>query len=298
MRFRPTELQHLLRTLGERPKRSLSQNFLIDGNVLKKMVLLAEVKEGDLIIEIGSGPGALTEALLDAGATVIAIEKDLKFAGALEGLQRKDSRLEVIAEDFLSLSIETLLQKRKKAKVVANLPYQITTPILSRLLPLHRQIDSLTLMVQREVAARYIAKEGTADYSSFTLFLQYYATASYGFTVPPTCFYPRPKIYSATVKLLLKEPPSAAFPSQLIRTSFQQRRKMVRTSLKALYPAEIIEGALNQLGLNPQIRPEELSLTHFFQLDTMIRSLSHSENKAGETHCNPNEENENPLLSH
>ncbi len=266
MLFKPSELRARLQALGKRPDKKLSQNFLIDGNILKKIVALAEVKAGDSVVEIGAGPGALTQVLLQTGAHVIAIEKDTIFATALEDLQTEDGRLEVISADFLTLPLESFLSTKKKIKVVANLPYQITTPIITRLVPLYTQIQALTLMVQKEVALRFIAQKGSADYSSFTLFLQYYADIFYGFNVTPTCFYPAPKVHSAVVQLVLKPPPAIPFPEKLIRRAFQQRRKMLRTSLKDLP----IEPFLKEMGLNPQARPEELSLSNFLELSTRL----------------------------
>ena len=271
MTYRPSDLRAFLDELGVKPKKQLSQNFLIDGNIVRKIVHFAEIKKGDCVVEIGPGPGALTEMLLEAGAHVTAIEKDSTFAKALHRLQTKDERLTVISGDALEVSIETCL--KKKGKIVANLPYHITTPILSKLVPLNEAFESIVVMVQKEVADRFIAKPDTEDYGSFSVFLQFYTTPEYGFTVEPTCFYPRPKVKSAVVKLKLHSPPPVASVDRffkMTRTAFQKRRKMLRASLKELYGSEQIEEGLKKIGLNPQIRPEALSLDDFLRLFQII----------------------------
>jgi 16S rRNA (adenine1518-N6/adenine1519-N6)-dimethyltransferase len=278
MRYHPSELQAFLLELGLSPKKSLSQNFLIDGNIIRKILHLADIKKGDHVLEIGPGPGALTEALLHAQAYVTAVEMDPNFAKALHKLQTDGLHLDVIAQDFLKFDIDSLCKKsKKKIKVVANLPYHITTPILARLLPLHTHIESLTVMVQKEVGLRFLAHPGTKDWNSFSLFLRFYADPDYGFTVEPSCFFPKPKVHSAVIKIILKKPPDISSPSRFFtvtRTAFQQRRKMLRASLKKLYSSEQIEGSLQELGKKPTTRPEDLSLHDFLRLFEIIEKKS------------------------
>lgn len=272
MIYRPKDLRFFLNELGIKPKKRLSQNFLIDGNIIHKIIAFAEVKKGDVILEIGPGPGALTQALLAAGAHVVAIEKDAAFAKTLSRLQTEDHRLTVIEDNALVVQLENLLEK--KAKLIANLPYHLTTPILSKLAPMHKQFESLTVMVQKEVAGRFVAPCGSKDYSSFSVFLQFYSQPIYGFTVQPTCFYPRPKIKSAVVKLILKKPPPLVSVDdffKMVRTAFQKRRKMARVSLKELYGTEIISSALESIGKDPFVRPEELSLDDFLRLFQIVK---------------------------
>lgn len=271
--FRPTELHQFLNEEGIRAKKALSQNFLIDGNILQKIISAAKIEKGDLVIEIGPGPGVLTQALLAAGADVCAIEKDSHFAATLSRLQTEDNRLTVIEDDALDFPYESFLRKHlsegRRAKVVANLPYQISTPIISMLAPLHACIESLTVMVQKELAERFVSEKDTSEYSSFTLFLSYYSTPHYCFTVKPTCFFPRPSVHSAIVRLDLKQPPHVSSETdffKLTRTAFQHRRKMLRASLKELYPPEKVESCLAALGLDHRSRPEQLSLHEFISL--------------------------------
>lgn len=257
--YRPSELHAFIEQMGHGAKKSLSQNFLIDGNILEKILQAADVQKGDLVLEIGPGPGALTEALLARGAEVVAIEKDALFAKELRRLQ---GNLTVHEADFLEFDLSGF----QNAKVVANLPYQITTPILQKLLPLAKSFTSLTLMVQREFGERLVAKPDTSEYSSLTLFARYYADARYCFLVKPSSFYPRPGVDSCVVHLALRKEASAVSPDHffsITRRAFQQRRKMLRSSLKELFSPEKIERVLTTLGLVVGARPEQLSYEQF-----------------------------------
>ena len=264
--FRPSELRAYLETLGVRPKKSLSQNFLIDGNILKKIAKLADLQSGDLVIEIGPGPGVLTELLLEKGCSVIAIEKDRVFAKSLVALKEKGLPLEVHSADIMDFDLEGAIRAKgfkEKAKVVANIPYHLTTPIIQKIFALSRFIQSATLMVQDEMAKRCIAAPGSKDYSSFSIFLQYYSNPHYGFFVPSGCFYPSPKVGSAVIFLDLVKKYQVSDEEkffQMTRTAFGQRRKMLKSSLKDIFEGEKIEKALGTLGLSIKCRPEELSL--------------------------------------
>ncbi len=271
--FKPSELHAFLKAHGTRAKKSLSQNFLIDGNILRKIVQVAKIVPGDLVIEIGPGPGALTEALLEAGAQVIAIEMDPIFSEALQRLKQPGYSLEIVQGDALAIDLAALA-KGKKAKIVANLPYHITTPLLTRALPLFNSFSSLTLMVQKEFAVRMIGKPSTPNYSSFTIFTQFYADAKLAFTIAPSCFYPPPKVHSAIMHCTLHPPPEGIEPEaffQLTRTAFQQRRKFLRSTLQALFPRAEIEQKLSAMGLKHSARPEELSLDQFLTLFRLLR---------------------------
>lgn len=274
----PTELQRFLNEHGLAAKKSASQNFLIDGNIVRKILMEAQITENDIVLEIGPGPGALTEALLETGCEVIAIEMDEKLAPLLKRFPGSD-KLSIISADFLEFPLqehmEKILTSGKKAKVVANLPYHITTPILTKLIPLHRLFSDLIIMVQKEVADRFVAQKGTKDYSSFTIFLQFFSQVSYGFTVEPSCFHPRPSIQSAVVHLKLRPPPQIANPDSffiMLRTAFGQRRKMMRASLKKLFPSALVENSLKQMEKDPLLRPEQLSLDEFIQLYEILSS--------------------------
>jgi 16S rRNA (adenine1518-N6/adenine1519-N6)-dimethyltransferase len=271
--YQPKELMRFLEGLGISPRKGLSQNFLIDGNILNKIVKSAAISPGDLVLEIGPGPGALTECLLDAGAHVVAVEKDRVLAEALNRLKEDDRPLEVFESDILEFPIESAIKERlgpgQSAKVVANLPYHLTTPILARLVTLYPLFSTLVIMVQEEVARRFTAVPGNKHYSSFTIFLNFYSKPRYGFSVKSNCFYPKPSVESAVVLLELRPPPPVSNPEAfflMTRTAFEHRRKMLRSSLKELYPPAAIEVALEALSLNPLARPEDLSLEEHLAL--------------------------------
>ncbi|MCE5319293.1 MAG: 16S rRNA (adenine(1518)-N(6)/adenine(1519)-N(6))-dimethyltransferase RsmA [Parachlamydia sp.] len=273
--YKPTELIAFLESLGIEPRKGLSQNFLIDGNIIRKIVAAAHVQPGDVVLEIGPGPGALTEALLAHGASVIAVEKDTVLARALERLQQ-DDRLSVHNADIMEFDAEPVLEpllKGKRAKLIANLPYHLTTPILERFISKRSIFSHLVVMVQEEVARRMTAHPGNRIYGSLTLFLNYYSKPRYAFHVSNRCFYPVPKVDSAVVSLELKEPPAVADEArffELTRTAFQQRRKMLRSSLRELYTPEAVMQALESIGKSPLARPEELSIDDFV---TIFESL-------------------------
>jgi len=269
-----TELLVFLETIGAHPKKSLSQNFLIDGNIVRKIVKIADVKPGDQVLEIGPGPGALTQELLASGATVLAIEKDALFAKHLLRFQTPDNRLEVHAADFLSFKLPS-----NPYKIVANLPYHITTPILEKLC-LHSFI-SMTVMVQKEVADRIKAKPSTKQFGSLTLFLQFYSTLHSSFSVSASCFYPRPAVDSTVLRLDARRPPDIdptyLFP--IIHKAYQQRRKTLTSTLRALHPA--IASILESLGLSPKARPEELSLDQWVSFAKQLQIYTQVDSKIG-----------------
>jgi 16S rRNA (adenine1518-N6/adenine1519-N6)-dimethyltransferase len=279
--YKPSELHDFLSSLGISPKKGMSQNFLIDGNIIRKIVTTSEIGPDDVVLEIGPGPGSLSEALLGTGATVIAVEKDRTLANALERLKTPENRFEVFCDDILEFPIEKVLSPYlsggKKAKVIANLPYHLTTPILVQLVAMNEIFSSLELMVQEEVARRFVGKPGTSDYSAFTVFLSLFSNPHYAFHVSRNCFFPKPNVDSAVVILDLKPPPAnvdqVAF-FKMTRTAFGQRRKMLRTSLKPLYSTEQVLEGLKAIGCGEQVRPENLSLQDFLNLFKFLQDHS------------------------
>lgn len=254
-----SELLSFLERIGRRPNRGLSQNFLVDENVTEKIVKTAAIVPGDFVLEIGPGPGALTKRLLEAGAKLFAVEKDPVFARELQRFQTSDERLASFHADFLDFSFSGL---PAPLKVVANLPYHITTPILEKLIDHRTLFSTLTIMVQSEVADRMFATVGSKDYSSLSLFVQFHTRFNTSFKVAAGCFYPKPKVDSKVIQLTLRPPPLDDFASffVLVRRGFQQRRKMLRVSLQSFYPANVIEEALISASVKPDARPEALSL--------------------------------------
>lgn len=272
--YKPSELRLFLQQLGIQPRKGLSQNFLIDGNILRKIALEAVAGPEDVILEIGPGPGSLTEVLLETGAKVIAVEKDPILAEALQRLKTDDNRLEIHCNDIMDVDIEAIVKSHgRRAKVVANLPYHITTPILAKLIPLHHLFSQIVVMVQDEVGRRFVGVPGTKEYGHFTLFLNFYSDVRYCFQVSKNCFYPIPQVNSAVVALYPKPPPGVSDQERffvMTRTAFEHRRKMLRASLRDLYPQEKITAALTALGIDPQARPEMLSLEQFLLLFQLL----------------------------
>lgn len=264
--YQPSTLLQLLDDLNIKPKKSLSQNFLVDGNVVKKILKKADVHARDTILEIGPGPGVLTEALLEKGAKVIAVEKDHTFAEALQRF--KNPNLQINEQDFLKYPLEDLKGCFKNIKVIANLPYSITTPILSKLFSHHDLFSSYTIMVQKELAYRICAKPNTKDYSSISLYTSFYTDPEVAFQVSKNCFIPSPKVDSAILHLSSKKtaPIDIDHFFQFTRAAFGQKRKMLSSSLKTFCDKEGIQEALYQIGLSKQARPGELSLQEFIEL--------------------------------
>jgi 16S rRNA (adenine1518-N6/adenine1519-N6)-dimethyltransferase len=278
--YRPSELQKFLSLLGIFPKKQLSQNFLIDGNILKKIARFADLRADDYVIEIGPGPGALTEHLLGQGASVLAIEKDATFAEALSRLAPQGKKLEIVTLDFLDFPLVSHLAKkalpRQTVKVIANIPYHLTSPIIEKIIEARAFIHSATLMVQHEVARRLVAPPKSPDMSSLTIFAGFYADIHFGFVVPPKCFYPPPKVDSAVVRLDLHMAPSGFDEErffELVRAAFGQRRKMLTSSLRKFASPDLITTTLSSLSISPKARPEELSCAEWIQLFT---TLSHA----------------------
>ncbi|HSX12964.1 MAG TPA: 16S rRNA (adenine(1518)-N(6)/adenine(1519)-N(6))-dimethyltransferase RsmA [Chlamydiales bacterium] len=261
------ELLTFLNELGTQPKRGLSQNFLIDQNVVRKIIHTADIQKGDVVLEIGPGPGALTTLLLEKGAIVYCIEKDPIFAKALHRLQTEDQRLTVHCADALEFPLEQIPFQ----KVVANLPYHITTPLLEKCFA--HPFQSLTLMVQKEVADRIFAKNGTKDFGSLSLFAQYYAHLKSQFTVSANCFFPKPNVDSAVIHLVGKEPLKKEHFFPYMRRSFQQRRKMLSRSLQEFASPEKIRKALLSVNVREDARPEMMNLDQWISFVDAVNHL-------------------------
>lgn len=281
--YKPSELQQFLAGLGISPKKALSQNFLIDKNIINKILKAAQVNSEDVILEIGSGPGSLTEQLLLTGATVIAVEKDHILAEALKRFQTAEKELHILNEDIMTVPVEEIVKKHidkkkgsEKAKVVANLPYHVTTPILTTLVSKYSFFSHLVIMVQEEVARRITASPGNFEYGSLTVFLNAYANPKYSFFVSRNCFYPVPGVDSAIVTLELKPPPHIENLDdffKMVRLAFSHRRKMLRASLRELYPLEKINTELPLIGISPEIRPEMISLEQWVLIFLKLNKL-------------------------
>ncbi len=271
----PASIQQLCLLLdanGLHPNKALSQNFLIDRNIVQKILRAIPDIENTRIVEIGPGAGSLTYDLLLKKAQVIAIEADKGLARALHRLSSLGD-LTIYHEDILKFPLaETLerLPSSKKTHVISNLPYHITSPILAALLPQEKHIATITCMMQKEVAMRCVAKERTAHYGSLSLLTHYYATPQFLFSIPETVFYPRPSVLSAVVQFTLR--PCLPFEDSpfffgLTRLAFQKRRKMLRSLLKPFDLTPILQSQ----GIRPTSRPEDLSLQEFIALASALK---------------------------
>ncbi len=272
MPLSPSATRELLAQLNHQPKRFLGQNFLVDGNIVRKSLQLAGVEPGEAIVEIGPGLGTLTTALLEAGAEVWAVEKDRQLHAHLAGvLAPAQPRLHLLEGDAVEHPLAGLAPARFGAfKVVANLPYAIATPWLDAVLggPLPAV---LVLMLQQEAAQRYSARPGTKAFSAISIFLQAAYVLAPGHKVAAGCFYPQPDVESYLLNLVRRPDPFVFAPGAkaLIRACFQQRRKQIGSLLRGKLPADAASAWLDRLaaaGLGRQARPEQISVALWQQL--------------------------------
>ena len=274
----PTNTREIIEKYGFMFQKRFGQNFLIDGNVVEKIVREAGVTKDDFVLEIGPGIGTMTQLLCENAREVAAVEIDTNLIPILKETLAPYDNVTVINEDILKVDIPALAQEKnggRPIKVVANLPYYITTPIIMGLFESHVPIDSITIMVQREVADRMQVGPGTKDYGALSLAVQYYAKPEIVLNVPPTCFMPRPNVGSAVIRLKKHETcpvqvDDAEFMFRLIRASFNQRRKTLANGLsnssELTLSKEKIAEAIESLGVSPSIRGEALTLEQFAQL--------------------------------
>jgi 16S rRNA (adenine1518-N6/adenine1519-N6)-dimethyltransferase len=250
-------------------KKHLGQNFLFDPLILDNIIQASGLSGEDTVVEIGPGPGRLTRKLAEIVKRLIAIELDPELYERLKGDFIAYSNVEIIHADALKFPFETI----GKFKVVANIPYYITTPIIFRLLEAREYLQSMTLTTQKEVAERIAAEPGGKDYGVLTIMIQYFAQAELMFIIPKEAFRPVPKVDSAVVHMKILERPSVMVRDEkmffrLVRTAFSQRRKTLSNSLKGI--SDNIKDVLLQSGIDPQRRPETLSLEEFARLSDFL----------------------------
>lgn len=263
-------------------QKKFGQNFLIDSHVLDKIILAAGVTKEDVVLEIGPGIGTMTQYLAEAAKEVIAVEIDKMLIPILEDTLKGYDNITLVNDDILKVDIDSLIKAKndgRPVKVVANLPYYITTPIIMGLFENHVPLENITVMVQKEVAQRMQAAPGTKDYGALSLAVQYYADTYIAANVPPNCFIPRPNVGSAVIRLTRwKEPPISVqdekFMFSIIRASFNQRRKTLQNSLVnggIDVTKEQIADVLEQMGLPAGVRGETLSLEQFARLSNLLQ---------------------------
>ncbi|MBO4374168.1 MAG: 16S rRNA (adenine(1518)-N(6)/adenine(1519)-N(6))-dimethyltransferase RsmA [Lachnospiraceae bacterium] len=271
-----------LEKYGIRAQKKYGQNFLIDGNVLERIVEISGVNKEDLVLEIGPGLGTLTQMLCEKAGRVVAVEIDKKLMPVLEDTLSGYDNLTLINDDILKCDLYELLKNAEdfsSIKVVANLPYYITTPVLMYILESGCPFESVTVMIQKEVAERIKAEPSTKEYGSLSLAVRYYSDPVVALQVAPSCFVPRPNVGSVVLRLgIYREKPVAVKDQdlmfRLIRGSFNQRRKTLVNGLKNYaglnLSKEQIEDAIEKLGKKPSVRGEELTLSEFARLADIL----------------------------
>lgn len=286
----PTATAEIIRKYGFNFQKKFGQNFLIDANILEKIVNSAEITKEDCVIEIGPGIGTMTQYLAEHAGWVVAVEIDKNLIPILKETLSEYDNVTIINEDILKVDIGKLAQEKNEGrpiKVVANLPYYITTPIIMGLFESHVPLSSITVMVQKEVADRMQVGPGTKDYGALSLAVQYYARPEIIVNVPPTCFMPRPNVGSAVIRLIRFEEPPVQVESEkklfsIIKAAFNQRRKTLANALvnssslidkkgNALkVTRQEVYGVLDKMGISQTIRGEALTLEEFAELSNLL----------------------------
>jgi 16S rRNA (adenine1518-N6/adenine1519-N6)-dimethyltransferase len=257
-------IHELLEQSGLAPRRDLGQNFVADANTVRRIASLSGVGPGDRVVEIGAGLGSLTLALADTGAEVTAVEVDTGVVTVLRDVVADRANVTVVEADAMRVDWQALLAGGERWTLVANLPYNVATPLVCDLLDDVPPIESMLVMVQREVAERFAAPPGNKQYGAVSVKIAYWATARIAGHVPASVFVPRPNVESALVRIDRREPPAVDREAlfALVRTAFGQRRKMLRRSLAgAIEPA-----AFEAAGVSPEARPEQLAIDDWVRL--------------------------------
>ena len=286
------------------PKKQLGQNFLKNPEIAKRIVSSAEIKESDTVIEVGSGTGILTEELVKTGAAVFAIEKDYKLITNLQNLYENTKNIKIVHQDALWFDLDVIASKAKQSKdrhdanasrddsrgykVVANIPYNITSPLIRKFIEGENKPELMVLMVQKEVAERITAKPGDSNRGYLTLIVEFYADAEILFEVSRKEFYPVPKVDSAVIKIItkkahfqggLKDMVQPEFFFKIVKAGFAAKRKQVHNSLAATLKLDkdIVLKILSRAKIDPMLRAEDLTLEQWFKLSQIIKNLHSDE---------------------
>ena len=276
MDIKDVKTAELVKKYNFKFSKSLGQNFLVDDSVPRDIVLGAEVDENDLVIEIGPGVGTLTAQLLNKAKKVVAIELDSDLIPILTEEIGSNPKFTLIHNDALKVDFNEIIGEEKSVKLVANLPYYVTTPIIVKLLKENYNFKSLTIMIQKEVAERMNAEPGNKDYGALSLLVQYYCNTSIVRRVPPQCFIPRPKVDSIVIRLDRLQEPKVKVENEklffdIIRSSFNMRRKTLWNGVKNIgLSKENLELAFEEAGVDPKRRGETLTIEEFAMLSDKI----------------------------
>ncbi|XP_015899340.2 ribosomal RNA small subunit methyltransferase, chloroplastic isoform X2 [Ziziphus jujuba] len=280
-----------LNSRGRFPRKSLGQHYMLNSEINEQLANAADVGEGDVVLEIGPGTGSLTNVLIDAGAIVLAIEKDPHMAALVNERFAGTDRLKVLNEDFVKChirshmmplinSIKPLGRNSRYAKVVSNIPFNISKDVVKQLLPLGDIFSEVVLLLQEETALRLVESSlRTSEYRPINIFVNFYSDPEFKFKVPRTCFFPRPNVDAAVVTFKLKQPqdyPSVSSTKSffsMIASAFNGKRKMLRKTLQHICTSSEIEEALGNIGLPATSRPEELTLDDFVRLHNVMMDI-------------------------
>lgn len=260
-----------------KPKKRLGQNFLTDNNIQRKLIVAYELKKSERILEIGAGYGELTKLIADKAAFVYAVEIDACLCNILKDNLKRYKNFRIIREDILKLNLRKYFARLKgsnKLKVIGNIPYYITTPIIEHLLKYRDRIETVFLTVQKEFSKRITARPGSKKHSSFTCFVQYYTIPRAIFFIKKNSFSPKPKVDSCLLELKIRKAPAVKTKNEklffeIIRAAFNKRRKTLRNSLAGIIPMQKLSLFFEQYNLDINIRPEDLSLEDFANLTNL-----------------------------
>jgi 16S rRNA (adenine1518-N6/adenine1519-N6)-dimethyltransferase len=281
--YSPKYVREILDRFGFKFSKQLGQNFLIDGNIVRNIVAKAGIREEDYVLEIGPGIGTLTEELALNCKKVVAVEIDKNLLPILDETLRDYDNVEIIHGDILKVDVKKLIEEKLGGgpiKVVANLPYYVTTPIIAMLIEEDLNIESITVMIQKEVADRIVAKPGTKQYGALTVFVNFYCDVEILLSVPKTVFMPSPKVDSAVVKLSLKkalDPVDKRIFFKVVKAAFNQRRKTILNSLASVQldvDKSTIKGILEECNIPLSARAENLKIEDFIKISERLASLN------------------------
>jgi len=276
-----TTVRSILKNSGMRPRKRLGQSFLEDKNVINKIILVADIHAQDFVVEIGAGLGIMTEILASQAGKVIAIDVDPRMTAILRERLQDQPRVEIMEKDVLTCDFSTLQNddKAPKLKVIGNIPYNISTPILFHLLAFRRHISAMVLMLQKEVVDRIVASPGTKEYGIPSVLISMFAIPTKEMNVPASCFYPQPKVASSVIKIVMREKPLVELKDEhfffrIVKIAFAMRRKTILNNLRAadlpFSSDKEIEILLDQAGVEGRRRGETLSPEEFGRLSNVF----------------------------